>query len=219
MKFKKKNNGFTPIKSGFTPIKSGFTLIEILMAAVISIILAGAILTLQFLLGKTQLTSWNSYLDINEANQSISMLVTELRTARNGENGAYPLEKADSNELIFYSDVDFDGAVERVRYFLTGTSFSRGIIEPTGFPVTYLTTNEKVKELSAIVRNGATPVFYYHNNDWPIDTVNNPLIPPASPANVKLIKIYLKLNTTTNDPKTDYVLENFTQIRMLKSNL
>jgi prepilin-type N-terminal cleavage/methylation domain-containing protein len=199
--------------------QNGFTLIEILMAAVISVILAGGILTLQYLIGKNQLTVWNSYLDISQANQSVSALVAELRTARNGENGAYPLEKADANEIIFYSDTDFDGVVEKMRYFLSGTSFSRGITEPTGFPTTYISANEKVKELSAIVRNDTTPVFYYHNNDWPIDTINNPLTTPASPANVKLIKINLRLNTEAGKPNSDYVLTNFTQIRMLKSNL
>jgi prepilin-type N-terminal cleavage/methylation domain-containing protein len=199
--------------------QKGFTLIEILITAVVTVILAGGILTLQYIIGQNQVTAWKSYVGINEANASTSSLVAELRTARNGENGAYPLEKADSSEIIFYSDVDFDESVERVRYFLTGTTFSRGVTKSSGFPISYLSANEKVKIISTIVRNGTDPIFYYYNNGWPLDTANNPLTTPASPVNVKLIKISIRLNADAQAENKDFVLENFTQIRMLKSNL
>ncbi len=199
--------------------KGGFTLIEILVASVVTVVLAGGIISLQYFIGQNQVTAWKSYLGINEANASVSSLVAELRTARNGENGSYPLEIANANEIAFYSDVDFDGAIERVRYFLVGSTFSRGVTEPSGFPVTYPSANEKVKDISTIVQNQGTAVFSYYNNDWPIDTINNPLTTPASPVNVKLIKIHLVLNADPSSNNTDYVLENFTQIRMLKTNL
>lgn len=199
--------------------KDGFTLIEVLVTAAITVILAIGILSLQYIIGQNQLTAWKNYLSINDSNLSISMIVRELRTARYGENGAYPLERATSNELIFYSDADYDNVVERVRYTLTGTTFVRGITEPLGFPATYPSENEITKTITDIARNNTEPMFYYYDNNWPEDTTNNPLATPVSPINVKLIRIYLKVNPSPEDSEKDYVLENFTQIRMLKENI
>src|SRR3990167_3437860 len=95
--------------------------------------------------------------------------------SRAGDNGSYPLEIAGDWEIIFYSDIDYDGNAERVRYFLADSTLTKGIIEPTGFPITSPAGNEFVKIISENVRNGIEPVFYYYNSNWPLDKVNNPL--------------------------------------------
>ena len=96
---------------------------------------------------------------------------------------------------------------------------SKGIIEPVGFPVSYPPANEKIVEIANNVRNQTLPIFYYYNGDWPQDTVNNPLLPPARVSNTKLIRVYLRLNSEENEPNRDFILESYTQIRMLKENL
>ncbi len=199
--------------------RQGFTLIELLIVIVLMSLLAGGFLTLQFILSQNQIAVWTNYISVNDANNSVTQLVRELRTARDGDNGAYAIETADDSEIIFYSDYDFDGQVERLRYALAGTELTKGVIEPEGSPSTYPPGQEKVKVLSDNIRNAATPIFYYYNSDWPEDTVNNPLTTPASPADIKLVRIYLKLNNSANQPDKDYELESFSQIRMLKENL
>jgi hypothetical protein len=61
-------------------------------------------------------------LAIDEARKGIETMVKEIRMAKEGENGAYPIEYAGDKEFIFYSDIDGDGRVERVRYFLAQTN-------------------------------------------------------------------------------------------------
>lgn len=208
------------LKKNANPKKSqGFTLIEILIVLVLMSVLAGALLTLQYILAQNQIVVWRSYISVNEANNNVTALVREVRTARYSDSGTYPLVTAEDNELIFYSDDDFDGQAERVRYFLDNATLSKGVIEPTSYPVSYPQNQEKVKVISENIRNGATPVFTYYNQDWPQDTINNPLTTPASPAQVKLIKIYLRLNTNDNQPNKDYIIESYTQVRTLKENL
>ena len=207
-----------PRRGGARSVR-GFTLIEILVAMVLMVMLAGALLTLQYILSQNQIVVWRNYISINEASNSLSTLVREARAARNGENGAFAIETADDSELSFYSDYDFDGQAEKVRYFLSGSNFSKGVIEPSGFPVSYPEAQEKVKVLSENVRNGNIPLFYYYNSDWPSDTSGNPLSTPASPSDVKLIKIFIRLNTSPGKPDKDYLLESNSQIRMLKENL
>jgi len=86
-------------------INYGFTLIEILVSSAILVILAAGYLGLQFILSQNQTAAWKSYQSIEDANLAISTLEKELRNARQSETGGYPLEKADDQEIIFYSFV------------------------------------------------------------------------------------------------------------------
>ncbi len=196
----------------------GFTLIEILVVAGITVVLAGGLLSLQYILGQTQVAILRNYTSVDQANANISTMVRELRNLQVADNGAYPLERALDSEIIFYSDYDFDGKAERVRYFLTGTELSKGVIEPTGFPATYPTSQEKVKVVAEDVRNAGVPIFYYYNGDWPDDTTNNPLDTPTRLSETKLMRVNLIINQTT-DTKHDFVLDSYVQLRALKQNL
>jgi hypothetical protein len=145
--------------------------------------------------------------------------VREIRSARASDNGAYPLEIVNDNEIVFYSDGDYDGITERLHYYLSGNNFIKGIIKPEGYPVLYPPNQEKITVLSENVRNAGVPIFYYYNEDWPDDIINNPLSQNSRLANTKMVRIYLRLNTQHNLPDKDYVLESFAQLRMLKGNL
>lgn len=67
--------------------------------------------------------SWQQTVAINEARKGIEVMVKEIREARTGDDGSYPIKKTEDKEFIFYSDIDKDGEIERVRYFL-GTAGS-----------------------------------------------------------------------------------------------
>jgi len=200
------------------PNRKGFTLIEILVVAGITVVLAGGLLSLQYILGQTQVAVLRNYTSVDQANANISTMVRELRNLQVADNGAYPLERALDTEIIFYSDYDLDGQAERIRYFLSGTQLSKGVIEPTGFPATYPSADEKVKVVAEDVRNGTTPIFYYYNGDWPDDTTNNPLDTPTRLSETKLMRVNLIINQTT-DTNHDFVLDSYVQLRALKQNL
>jgi prepilin-type N-terminal cleavage/methylation domain-containing protein len=201
-------------------LQAGFTLIEGLLSIVIIAILGLGFLGLQYILSQNQGLVFKSYLSIEDSNTGVREFTRQLRTARPGENGAYAIESVNANEIIFYSDVDFDDVAERVRYYLDNTTLYRGITEPTTqLPITYPLENEIIKELTSIVRNLSTPIFTYYNEDWPTDTTNNPLILPTDLSNIKTVGIYLRTNPVANEPDKDYVLQSYVNIRMLKDNL
>ena len=156
---------------------------------------------------------------INEARRGIETMIKEIREAKTADDGSYPLVKAGDFEFIFYSDVDRDGLIERIRYFLDGTDFKKGVVDPSGDPPQYVLTNETINVLSRYVRNASTPVFTYYNGDWPVDTVNNPLPTLTRLMETKLMHVYLKINVDPNRPPSDFELESDTQIRNLKNNL
>ena len=194
---------------------AGFTLIEVLVASAILVILAFGFLGLQYIIGQNQVSVWRNYLSIESANTAVSTLSKELRDARQSATGAYPIEAANDNEIIFYSDIDYDDVVERVRYTLDGNQLTKGIIEPTNPPVTYPSASEKIRIITDIIRNSGTPAFYYYNSDWPQDTVNNPLPQESRVSETTQVKIILRTNPNDSDPDRDYILESDVRLRMI----
>ena len=199
-------------------IKKGFTLIEILVSSAILVILASGFLGLQYIVSQNQTTAWKNYTSVEDANNVITAITRELRNLREADNGVYAIDTTGDQEIIFYSDTDYDGDVEKVRYTLTGTQFTRGVIEPTGIPISYPAENEVSKELSENIRNNTEPVFYYYNSDWPTDTVNNPLPEASRNAETRVVEISLRSNTKPDDSDSDYILKTSVQLRMLKDN-
>ncbi len=198
---------------------AGFTLVEISVGLTVTIIIGLAIAGLQYIISKSQVAVYNGSIKVEYANSNVSAMVKEIRTAHNGDNGSYVIESATPTSFIFYSDIDADGKTERVRYYLNGTSLMKGIIKPTGSPITYPSASEQIRVVSDGVQNGATPVFSYYDKNWPTDTINNPIVSPVNASKVRVVKIYLRINTIANDSIHDYVMDSSAMIRTLKDNL
>jgi len=105
-----------------------FTFIETLIVVVVFAIIIVLVFGLIAHLYKTHGYTWQQSVAIDEARQGIKTMVKEIREARMGDDGSYPIEKAGDKEFVFYSDIDRDGATERVRYFL-GTEDSGSQIQ------------------------------------------------------------------------------------------
>ncbi|MBI1863863.1 type II secretion system protein [Candidatus Woesebacteria bacterium] len=198
---------------------SGFTLIELSIGLTVMVVIGVAIAGLQYIISKSQVAVYNGSLKVEYANSNVSALVREIRTSRNGDNGAYVIESATNTSLTFYSDIDADGKTERVRYFMNGTSLMKGVIKPSGNPITYPPANEQLRSVADSIQNGATPVFSYYNKNWPTDAINNPMSSPVNLSAIRMVKIYLRVNTITNDSIHDYVMDSAAMIRTLKDNL
>src|SRR4030043_476039 len=79
-------------KKSYTSRKSeGFTLIEVLVSSAILVILAAGFIGLQYITSQHQVSAWKNYLNVEAANNSLSLIARELRDARQSETGAYPV--------------------------------------------------------------------------------------------------------------------------------
>ena len=103
-------------------IIKGFTLIETLIAIFVFTLAMGAVAGFIVLFYRTHSYAFQESTAIDEARRGIETMVKEIRAAKTGDNGAYPIEIADDKQFIFYSDIDNDGKIERVRYFLSTAS-------------------------------------------------------------------------------------------------
>lgn len=99
-------------------MKKGFTLIEVIVTISIFTIVLIAISSLVTTMYRTHGYAFQQSIAIEEARRGVDTMQKEIRRARQGEDGSYPIEKASEKEFIFYSDIDGDGKTERVRYFI-----------------------------------------------------------------------------------------------------
>jgi prepilin-type N-terminal cleavage/methylation domain-containing protein len=200
------------------PRNKGFTLIEVLVSSAILVILGAGFLGMQYIFSQNQVTAWRNYANIEDSNRIVSKFVKELRDARQSDEGSYPLVATGDKEIMFYSDIDYDGDIERVRYTLSANQLVKGVIEPSGDPISYPEGTETETVLTENVVSSIEPNFYYYNEDWPTDIVNNPLAEVDRIADTKVVKIILTINIRPDDPGSEFTLESSGQIRMLKEN-
>jgi len=95
-----------------------FTLIETIVTVAIFTLVMGAVSGSILMLYRTHGYEWEQSLAVEQARRGIETMVKEIREARSGDDGSYPIEKSGDKEFVFYSDIDKDGKTERVRYFL-----------------------------------------------------------------------------------------------------
>ncbi len=113
--------------------KNGFTLVETLVAIAIFALIIGVISQAFISLFRSHNYSYEQSQAVSEARKGVDTMVREIREAREGEDGSYPIEKAGDNEFIFYSDINGDGKTERVRYFLGSAQSGSQIKECVSF--------------------------------------------------------------------------------------
>lgn len=193
-------------------------MIEIIIAVTILAMISTGVYFMIISSSQAQKFSLELALAISEARNGVGTMIKEIRETQIANNGAYPIESAGAQEFIFYSDIDKDDSIEKVRYFLDGNIFKKGTIEPRANN-TYIQSDEVVSTLSAHVHNAATPIFTYYNGDWPGDQINNPLADPAPPTEVKYINVHLMINVTPQIAPDVFHLESDVAIRNLKENL
>lgn len=197
------------------------TLVELMIAiAILTIGMEG--FTLLFL------RSWDTNKFILEegmasaaASRANNIVVKHLRSIRQADNGDFPVEKADDFDLEVYVNVDEDDATERVHFFLDMDTdeLKMGIADPIDtLPISYPNDDDTVSVLANYVVNEADdPVFFYYNNDYPGDDVNNPIVTPASVSLIRLIRVKLLVNIDPIHAPNNINIESFANLRNLNA--
>lgn len=193
------------------------TLVELMMSIFIMLMAMEGFTILFLQSWKTNGFILETGLAASAASRAVNVAVSELRKVRQGDNGDYPIEAGDDFDLSAYIDIDGDGVTERVHYFLEDGQFKRGVREPSATqPVTYAGGDATVTVLALDIANEPTePVFTYYNEDYPGDTVNNPLGTPIAVRDARLVKVRLVINIDPNNAPDDTNIESFAEFRNL----
>ncbi|TSD00775.1 MAG: Uncharacterized protein Athens071425_578 [Parcubacteria group bacterium Athens0714_25] len=150
------------------------------------------------------------------ASRGVQKTVDVVRRARQADNGSYSIVSADDNDFVFYSDIDKDGATERVHYYREANTLKVGVTDPAGIPPAYPDGDQNIQIIANYVANDAShPIFSYYDENYPADEINNPMETPASVSDVRMAKIHLMINIDP-DNAPDYInIQSFVALRNL----
>lgn len=213
MKYILENN-----KSLKTDLNQGFTLIEII------VVIAGFTLIVWGMIGLFSglFTASNQQsgllADTDQARQVGAAIATELRNGQTGSNGAYVLDTAGSQSLIFYSTIGNSAAIDRLRYFVQNNQLWEGITYYNGS--TYNTSTEQTILVQKDLANGANPLFYYYDGSYIGSSTQASLTQPVNVTAVKFVKVQIQIYNKAGVSNTNtYTVTTGATIRNLKTNL
>lgn len=202
----------------FSPATNkGFTLVEIVVVLGITALLMGAITEVFLVSSRSRSIIFNQLSAQGDARRAVDGFVNQVRQATYSAVGAYPIELADAQQFIFFTNADVDGARERVRYFLSGTTLKKGVIDPVGNPSTYPAANEVVVDVATSITNGAQPLFYYYDQNY-TGTATTSLAVPADVSKVRIVGLKLIIDKDPASSPVPFIIESKAAIRNLKSN-
>jgi len=183
----------------------GFTMLELIVVIGLFILFSGAITEMMIWGNHSKDVIFEQLSKQNDGRNTIQNFLNDLRRASYSSIGAYPLELATAQEIVFYSNVDSDSWKERVHYFISGTT------------LTYNSVNE-VSTIVANDLNNTTTLFLYYSQNYDGSSNTSSLSFPINISQVRLIEIKLWLDLKPNVSPAPLFIEGKTALRNLKSN-
>ncbi len=198
-------------------ISYGISLAEIVVTVAIFSVIMMAVLNFGAGIFSFNRTAGGSLSAQTGARKVLKTMVEELRTTLPSSLGAYPISSAGTSSLTFFANVDSDDLVERVRFFVDNGTLKRGLIKPSGNPLSYSSGSETFTTLVTGITNGASSVFEYYDQFYSGTTT--PLSEPVQVTDIRLVRIYLVIDEDPNMEPGAITVESQVTLRNLKDNL
>ncbi|MBP9816972.1 MAG: hypothetical protein KBD05_03000 [Candidatus Pacebacteria bacterium] len=108
---------------------------------------------------------FESSTSLENSRRALITSIGNLREATYGEDGGYLILSAATSTVTFHADIDADGPVEKIRFYLNNGTFYRGVTNSAGNPPSYSGQPETTATVIAYVRNAtSTPIFSYYDS-------------------------------------------------------
>ncbi len=198
--------------------KNGFTLVETLVSLSIFILIMMVVSTFAVNIFSFNRIAFTGFSGEDEARKIIRPMAGEIRSLSPSSIGAYPIETVTASTFTFYADTNNDGLKERVRYFTSGNILKKGVITPTGNPLTYNAGNEVITDVVHGVLNPSS-VFSYYDSNYDGTAGYAALTNPVDPSLVRLIKVTVTVDSNGSIAPGPTTISTQVSPRNLKSNL
>ncbi len=165
---------------------------------------------------RSQHVVWDQLNAQSDGRRTINQFIKDVRKAEESSLGAFPISLVTSTEFIFYANIDDDTTRERVRYVLQNNLLYRGIIEPSGSPLSYAQPETMTILARDIVNTEVTPLFSYYDEQF--TGTSTPLSFPITLSDVRMVRIQLQIERDLNQSPVPFSVEGLVHIRNLKQN-
>jgi len=140
-------------------------------------------------------------------------MIRAIREASYGSDGSYPIASIATSSITFYAHVNPQSPyVQKVRFYIDGTSLMEEITEPSGDPPTYGAA-KTVSKLADYVQNLAlsTTTFSYYNNSGVLITDFTKI------GSVRFVTANVIVDVNINDQPNRLTLRTSTSLRNFNS--
>ncbi len=164
---------------------------EVVVVVAITGIVSGALLYTIRDFFRTNAYVFEAATSVDSARRGVATTLHNLREASYADDGNYPIAAAATSSIIFYSDVDADGGIERVRIYVWNGSLYRTVTNASGNPPSYSGQTPATTTIATYVRNSSsTPLFtYYDSNGAQLATTSPDISEIASVATTLMVDL------------------------------
>lgn len=197
--------------------QNGFTIVELLVALGISAMIAITVVWLIIDGLRYSNIIFEQLQTQNDGRRVLQQVIDVVRKTEESSIGGYPLASAGDYELIVYANIDDDSLRERVRFWLDDTALKKGVIKPSGSPLSY-SGAESVVEIAHSVVNieENQPVFLYYDENY--TGTEDALTQPIDEVDVRMVRVRLELEEDPTESPVPLEVESAAMIRNLKGN-
>ena len=188
----------------------GFTLVETIVVVTLMALVGGALSSAIQYFYRTNNYVLQEGTAIQSARLGLATAVQNLREASYGDDGSYPIANAATSTVTFYADVNGDGRVDMVRYYLASTTLYRDVTYSSGNPPSYSGQTPLTVTVATYLQNSSsTPIFQYY------DDTGTLLTAPINVSSVASVKTTLLIDVDVNRSPSAYLLVGSASLRNL----
>ena len=194
----------------------GFSLVETIVVIGIFVLVMTVLSVFIFNFYRTNAYAIEQSSAIENARNGVEKLVQDLREVVPSQGGAYPIESAGLNEVVFFSDVDHDELVERARYYIdVENRLIKETTEPMGSPAVYAPTPTATEIVAEYIVNSSfgTDLFTFYDDAGVViadlDDVDA----------IRFVEVNLMVNVDPARAPEEFVLHSSAYLRNLQPTL
>jgi type II secretory pathway pseudopilin PulG len=208
--FKKMKNAFKGGAVGAA--KKAFTLIETVVVIGLLVLVGGALTSMIQYFYRTNDYVLQEGTAVQSARLGLSNAMEDLREASYGDDGSYPIATAGTSTITFYADVNGDGDVEKVQYYLLNGTLYDAVTHSAGTPPSYTGQPTSTTTLATYIQNNASsPIFQYADDTGTI------LSSPINVSAIASVSTDLKIDVDPSRAPGTYTLLGSATLRNLEN--
>lgn len=188
----------------------GMTLIETMVWISVFTLAMLAIVSTLLSFYRTNAYTLEQATAVTSAQRALEQAVRTIREGAYSSQGAFPIVSIATNDFIFYADIDNDALIERVHYYIQGTTLMRGVLDATGNPPDY-TGTEAASVVAEYVRNTdqSLSTFRY------FDEIGSEITNFTNWTSVRFVTVNLAVNVNVATLPNQFTLSSSAAIRNL----